>query len=82
MATGFIVARSLRLRVLNQFTITIEVGLQNSALAIFVAATLLKSHSMALVPVVYGSFTFFSTLFFGWLVKKIAWQSPPSGKDA
>jgi len=52
MATGFIVARSLRLRVINQFTITIEVGLQNSALAIFVAATLLKSHSMALVPVV------------------------------
>jgi BASS family bile acid:Na+ symporter len=82
MTSGFMVARSLRLRVINQFTITIEVGLQNSALAIFVAATLLKSHNMALVPVVYGSFTFFSTLFFGWLVKKIAWQSSPSGTDA
>ena len=69
-------------RIKNQFTVSIEVGLQNSALAIFVAATLLKSHSMALVPVVYGSFTFFSTLFFGWVVKKLAWQSPFSGKDA
>jgi BASS family bile acid:Na+ symporter len=82
MSVGFLVARTFRLRVINQFTITIEVGLQNSALAIFVAATLLKNHPMALVPVVYGSFTFFSTLFFGWVVKKLAWQSPVSGKDA
>ena len=82
MAAGFLVARTLRLKVMNQFTITIEVGLQNSALAIFVAATLLKNHNMALVPVVYGSFTFFSTLFFGWVVKKIAWQSPPTGRGA
>ncbi len=82
MTAGYVVARTLRLQVINQFTITIEVGLQNSALAIFVAATLLHSHAMALVPVVYGSFTFFSTLFFGWVVKKIAWQIPPNGRDA
>ncbi len=81
MITGLLVARSLRLKVINQFTITIEVGLQNSALAIFVASTLLNNHSMALVPVVYGSFSFFSTLGFGWLVKKIAWQSKITGTD-
>ena len=73
MFSGFLVARLIRLRVVNQFTISIEVGLQNSALAIFVAATLLKSNSMALVPVVYGSFSFFSTLLFGWSVKKLGW---------
>jgi len=73
MVSGFLVARLLRLRVVNQFTISIEVGLQNSALAIFVAATLLKSNDMALVPVVYGSFSFFSTLLFGWSVKKLGW---------
>lgn len=72
MLAGLLIARLLRLEVKNQYTIAIEVGLQNSALAIFVSATLLKSHSMALVPVVYGSFTFFSTLLFGWLVKKIS----------
>jgi len=74
MGTGLLIARLLRLSVINQFTISIEVGLQNSALAIFVAATLLKSNSMALVPVVYGSFTFFTTLLFGWMVKKISWH--------
>lgn len=81
MVSGFLVARIFRLRVNNQFTISIEVGLQNSALAIFVAATLLKSNDMALVPVVYGSFTFFSTLLFGWSVKKLGWVPKFSGKD-
>lgn len=71
MVTGLLIAIALRLKNINQFTISIEVGLQNSALAIFVAANLLNSQTMALVPVVYGSFTFFSTLLFAWVVKKI-----------
>lgn len=71
MVAGLLVAIALRLKNINQFTISIEVGLQNSALAIFVAANLLNSQTMALVPVVYGSFTFFSTLLFAWVVKKI-----------
>jgi len=73
MVSGFLVARVLRLRVINQFTISIEVGLQNSALAILVATTLLKNNDMALVPMVYGTFSFFSTLLFGWSVKKLGW---------
>jgi len=81
MVSGFLVARILRLRVINQFTISIEVGLQNSALAIFVAATLLKNNDMALVPVVYGSFSFFSTLLFGWTVKKLRWVPKFNEKD-
>lgn len=82
MVAGLMVARSLRLGVRNQFTIAIEVGLQNSGLAIVVAVTLLGSHAIALVPVVYGSFTFFSTLLFGWIVKKLAWQPGTNGKGA
>ncbi len=74
MGMGFLIARAFRLEVINQFTVSIEVGLQNSALAIFVAANLLQSNSMALVPVVYGSFSFFTTLLFGWMVKRIAWH--------
>ena len=81
MVSGFLVARILRLRVINQFTISIEVGLQNSALAIFVAATLLHNNDMALVPVVYGSFSFFSTLVFGWSVKRLGWVPKATGKD-
>jgi bile acid:Na+ symporter, BASS family len=72
MGTGLLVSRMARLEARDRMTIAIEVGLQNSALAIFVAATLLKSHSMALVPVVYGAFTFFTTLLFGWIVKKLS----------
>lgn len=82
MVAGLMVARSLRLGVRNQFTIAIEVGLQNSGLAIVVAVTLLGSHAIALVPVVYGSFTFFSTLLFGWIVKKLACQPGTNGKGA
>jgi BASS family bile acid:Na+ symporter len=81
MVSGFLVARIFRLRVKNQFTISIEVGLQNSALAIYVAASLLESNDMALVPVVYGSFSFFSTLLFGWSVKKLGWIPKFNGKD-
>lgn len=73
MGSGLLIARLMRLRVINQFTISIEVGLQNSALAIFVAINLLGRNDMALVPVVYGSFTFFTTLFFGWFVKRVQW---------
>jgi BASS family bile acid:Na+ symporter len=72
MLFGWIVARSTRLSRRNQFTIPIEVGLQNSALAIFVSATLLQSQTMAIVPVIYGSFSFFTTYLYGYLLKKIS----------
>jgi BASS family bile acid:Na+ symporter len=71
MFMGWMVARWTSLRGINQFTISIEVGLQNSALAIFVAATLLESQTMAIVPVLYGSFSFFTTFLFGYGVKKL-----------
>ncbi len=72
MLAGWIIAKSLHLGRRNQYTISVEVGLQNSALAIFVAVSLLDSHSMALVPVIYGSFSFFTTALFGYGVKKIS----------
>ncbi|HDR67610.1 MAG TPA: bile acid:sodium symporter family protein [Bacteroidaceae bacterium] len=72
MLAGWMIARIMNLGKRNRFTIAIEVGLQNSALAIFVSSFLLKNQSMALVAVVYGSFTFFTTLLFGWIIKKIS----------
>lgn len=71
MFLGWMIARLFRLGRINQFTISIEVGLQNSALAIFVASTILENHAMALVAVVYGSFTFFSTAGFAWIIRRI-----------
>jgi len=54
----------------NRYTIAVEVGLQNSTLAIFVASTLLNNNLIALVPVVYGSFSFFTTWGLGYLAKR------------
>ena len=80
MFMGWMVARWTYLKGINQFTISIEVGLQNSALAIFVAATLLESQTMAIVPVIYGSFSFFTTFLFGYGVKKILQKRLEEGR--
>jgi BASS family bile acid:Na+ symporter len=71
MLVGYFFARSMGLDNRNNYTISIEVGLQNSALAIFVATTLLNNRDMAIVAVVYSSFTFFSTALFGYLAKRL-----------
>jgi len=69
MTAGLLVPKAMKLTRQNQFTIAVEVGLQNSALAIFVASTLLGNQEMALVAVVYGSFSFFTTILFGYLAR-------------
>jgi len=67
---GFYVPGIFGLSKRDRFTIAIEVGLQNSTLGIFVASTLLNNYKMALVAVVYGSFSFFTTWLFGYLAKR------------
>jgi BASS family bile acid:Na+ symporter len=71
MTAGLLVPRALKLIKQNQFTIAVDVGLQNSSLAIFVAHTVLDSQEMALVAVVYGSFSFFTTILFGYLARRL-----------
>lgn len=71
MAVVYILAKNLRLGGKNNFTISIEVGLKNSIVGIYVAESLIGNHEMAMVSVVYGSVTFFSTLLFGYLAKRI-----------
>ena len=68
--TGYYLPRLFALSKRNSYTIAVGAGLQNSALAIFVAGTLLDNYKMALVAVVYGSFSFFTTWLFGFLAKK------------
>jgi BASS family bile acid:Na+ symporter len=72
MLLGWWIGRLSYLKKKDSFTIAIEVGLQNSALAIFVAGSLLENRVMALVAVVYGSFSFFSTAFFAWGIKRLS----------
>jgi BASS family bile acid:Na+ symporter len=70
MFTGYYVSKLVGLKNRSRFTIAIQVGLQNSALAIYVASKLLGQSEMAIVAVVYGSFTLFTTAFWAWIMKK------------
>jgi bile acid:Na+ symporter, BASS family len=70
MLGGWYAARRMGLTKTNQFTIAIEAGLHNSTLAIFIAATILMSKQMAVVPIIYGSFSFFTTWGLGYLLKR------------
>ncbi len=71
MLLGYYVAYWQNLGKNNQITIAIEVGLQNTGLAITVAtsAMFLGSQTMAIPASIYALFTFFSALIFGLLVK-------------
>lgn len=54
----------------GSYTIAIEMGLQNSALAIFIALNVLGSKEMALMAIIYSSFTFFSTIGIAYMLKE------------
>ncbi len=70
MTAGFYIPGFFGIRKRNQATIAVEVGLQNSTLAIYVAGSLLNNNTIAMVAVVYGSFSFFTTWGFGYLARK------------
>lgn len=72
MFTGYFLARLSGFNKAKQITLAVEIGIQNSALAITIAggAAFLGSHQMALPAVVYGMFTFFNAIIFGLIIKK------------
>jgi len=75
MGTGYLVSRLMGLGSTSGITISTEVGLQNSSLAIYVAQSLLKSGPMALVGVVYGTLTFASTILMALAIKWLNLQT-------
>ncbi|MBM3918957.1 MAG: hypothetical protein FJ344_05595 [Sphingomonadales bacterium] len=69
MVVGYLLTRIMGLGSSSGITISTEVGLQNSSLAIYVAQSLLRSGPMALVGVVYGTLTFASTILMALAIK-------------
>jgi len=63
---AFYIARSFRLGIRNSTTISIEVGMQNTGLAIYIATApaMLHSAEAAIPAAVYALFTFFTAI--GW----------------
>lgn len=71
MFGGMWIARLGRLGRKTQMTIGIEVGLQNTTLAIVIAMSILKSPFIAIPAAIYALFSFFTTAGFGmWLSGK------------
>lgn len=67
MGAGFLLARKCGLNINSQTTIAIEVGLQNTSLAIAVATgpLMLNNPAFAIPAAVYALFSFFTTAAFG-----------------
>jgi len=67
---GYRIGRIVGITHGGSYTIAIEMGLQNSALAIFIATQVLGNNDIALMAIIYSSFTFFSTLGFAYMLKE------------
>lgn len=73
LAAGLLFSRVLKLGIRNSVSITTEVGLQNTAMAIGLAASdlVFNDHSMGYPAAVYASFSFFTALgVAAWLRRK------------
>lgn len=62
MFFGYVLGWLFSISFKNRITIIIEVGLQNTALALLIAGTMLKNHNMEKPAMVYAMLTFVSTL--------------------
>lgn len=72
MLSGFFIAILTKLGKKKTITFVVEIGIQNSALAITLASSkvFLGDTLMAIPAVIYGMFTFFSAIIFGYLVNR------------
>lgn len=66
---GYFVGRRLKLNHRSAYTIAIEMGLQNSVLALFIANQVLKDKDISLVAILYSSFSLITTFVGGWILK-------------
>ncbi|SKB77508.1 bile acid:Na+ symporter, BASS family [Salegentibacter holothuriorum] len=66
---GYFVGRHLKLKHSFAYTIAIEMGLQNSVLALFIASQVLKDKDISLVAILYSSFSLITTFVGGWILK-------------
>jgi len=70
MISSYIIAVRTKREHLSAVTIGIEVGLQNTTLALLVASVLLDSNEVAKPTLVYAIFSFFTTIAFGYFAKR------------
>lgn len=66
---GYFAAKRLKLKHSSAYTIGVEMGLQNSVLALFIANQVLEDKGISLVAMLYGSFSLITTFVGGWVLK-------------
>jgi len=71
LAVSFGVSQLLKLHLSRSITIGIEVGLQNTTLALMVTGTIIGSNAMMKPVLVYALFSFFTTTAFALLMRKL-----------
>ncbi len=69
MLAGFFTSKNLKLKHELAYTISIEMGLQNSVLALYIGNQLLENQDISLIAILYGSFSLISTFLFAYLLK-------------
>lgn len=69
MITGYGLGFLFKLKHRSSYTIAIEMGLQNSVLALFIANQILEVREISLVAILYSSFSLVSTFLLAWLLK-------------
>lgn len=67
---GFYVGKRSGLKHTSAYTIGVEMGLQNSALALFIADQLLEKWEISLIAILYGSFSLITTFAVVYLLKR------------
>lgn len=67
---GYALARKLHLKHTSSYTIAIEMGLQNSVLALFIANSILQDKNISLVAILYSGFSLVSTFIIAWILKR------------
>ena len=71
MMGSYLISRKCRANALQSITIAIEVGLQNTALALLICSDLLNSNELSKPALVIALFSFFTTFVFASLSKKL-----------
>lgn len=71
LVVSFGVSQLLRLQPARSITIGIEVGLQNTTLALLVTGTIIGSNAMMKPVLVYALFSFFTTTAFAFIARRI-----------
>ena len=70
MFLSYLLSKSINIEQFRALTIGIEVGLQNTTLALLITSVYLVNNEMSKPSVVYAMFSFFTTILFGYLIKQ------------